>query len=426
MNTEFDIKNNFLQRDEEMQDIISRPPSLLVTRGLTVFFCVFVLLLSLTWFIGYPDLIKAKVVITTVPSPINLVSRIGGKIILLKRDNSHVMEQEPIAFIESNASTDDVLQLDSILSASQKKPILQPRSFRLGDLQSGFSLWEKAIENRDILMRNQIATKQIAKLESQILSQKKMYKTQEGQLRIARKEFDLAKVRFKTDSLLFKNGVNSAIDFNKASSDFLLQERNVKNSEMALIGTELQITTVEKQIAELQATSLESLEKTTLEVAHTHKELKGQISKWKETYLFVSSREGTVSYMDFLEDGKYIEMGKPIFSVIPSSNEIIGRAELPILGSGKVKKGQKVNIRLDNFPFEQYGMLRGQIKEISSLPTDDKYLVTIDLPDTLRTTTKRTLVFRQQMQGETEIITEDLTLLERFFYHLKALVKRNP
>jgi hypothetical protein len=52
-------------RSEEVQEIISHVPNSLVRWGLTVIFLVMVALLSVTWFIQYPDLLAAKVTITT-------------------------------------------------------------------------------------------------------------------------------------------------------------------------------------------------------------------------------------------------------------------------------------------------------------------------------------------------------------------------
>ncbi len=415
--------NNFELRESEIQEIISRPPSALVRWGLAVFFFAFILFLFLTWFIRYPDIIKAKVIVTTNPAPINLVSRTSGKIVLWKPDNCEVKPDEPVAFIESNARPQDVIAVDLITLLPDSDYKALSKIFVLGDLQNAFSQWEKAKENRNLFYQNQIAAKQIGNLEGQIISHKKLAQSMQSQLKIMREELDLAKTRFKTDSSLYQQKVTSAIDFNKAKTDFLVQQRNLKNEEMTIINNELQVSSLEKQITELQGSKSESSEKLTLEVEHSKKELRAQILKWKEAHLFVAPTRGSLAYLDFLENGKFVESGKAVFSVVPAAKEIIGRVELPIVGSGKVKKGQHVNIRLDNFPYEQYGMLRGDIKEISSLPSQDKYLAIISLPDTLKTTSQKSLVFKQQMQGETEIITEDLRLIERFFYQSVKMLK---
>lgn len=410
-------------REDEVQDIISRPPGMLVRWGLTALFLIFLLLMGLSWLIQYPDLIKAKVVVTTDPAPINIVSRAAGKILLWKVDNSKVKAGEIIASIKSNANIKDVLLVDSLLQLPDRTLQTSSLMLSLGDLQEGFSRWELAKQNLNLFYQNQIEDKQIQHLQKQITGHRKLALSLQEQLKITHEENLLAKAKFKTDSILYHQKVTSSLDINKAKSEFLGQQRSTKNSEMLVINNELQISALEKQISELQANRFENQNKLVLDMTHAKNELAAQILKWRDTYLFISPVDGVVNYLDFLEQNEFVGLDKPIFTVVSASKEIIGRAELPILGSGKVKDGQKVNIRLDNFPFEQYGMLSGTVKEISAIPAEDKYLVKIDLADTLLTSFNNRLSFRQQMKGETEIITEDQRLIERIFYSIIKAVK---
>jgi len=139
--------------------------------------------------------------------------------------------------------------------------------------------------------------------------------------------------------------------------------------------------------------------------------------------LITAPGKGTISYLGFLENELFIEPGKPLFSIIPEQGKLMARAELPIFASGKVKVGQQVNIRLENYPFEQFGLLHGSITSISEIPNENKYFVTIELPQKLITSQNKTIAFKQQLTGTTEIITEDLRLLERFFYQFRKLVQ---
>jgi hypothetical protein len=66
-------------------------------------------------------------------------------------------------------------------------------------------------------------------------------------------------------------------------------------------------------------------------------------------------------------------------------------------------------------------MLRGQIESISDVPEKEKYTVLISLPEGMISTYNKHLTFRPQLQGETEIITEDLRVLERVFYEFRKL-----
>ena len=93
--------------------------------------------------------------------------------------------------------------------------------------------------------------------------------------------------------------------------------------------------------------------------------------------------------------------------------------------SGKVKIDQQVNIRLNNYPFEQFGMLVGKVESISTVPSGDQYLIKISLPNGMTSSYNERLVFKQQLKGEVEVITEDLRLLERVFYQFRKLIRQS-
>jgi HlyD family secretion protein len=108
---------------------------------------------------------------------------------------------------------------------------------------------------------------------------------------------------------------------------------------------------------------------------------------------------------------------------------MIGKAQLPVARSGKVKPGQKVNIRLQNFPENEYGILRGTVKNISLTPTQNGgmayYSVEITLNDGLITTYKKELPYISDMQGQADIITEDISFLERLVLPIKKILKES-
>jgi HlyD family secretion protein len=91
-----------------------------------------------------------------------------------------------------------------------------------------------------------------------------------------------------------------------------------------------------------------------------------------------------------------------------------------------VKIGQKVNIRVENFPENEYGILRGEILNISLVPTQSGevayYSVEVALPDKLITTYQKELPYLPNMQGQADIVTDDISLLERFFLPLKKIL----
>src|ERR1039458_7215602 len=51
--------------------------------------------------------------------------------------------------------------------------------------------------------------------------------------------------------------------------------------------------------------------------------------------------------------------------------KLIAKLFLPIQNSEKLKTGQRVNIKLNNYPFQDYGILNGIVKSISIMPNNE-------------------------------------------------------
>lgn len=67
----------------------------------------------------------------------------------------------------------------------------------------------------------------------------------------------------------------------------------------------------------------------------------------------------------------------------------------PVQNSGKIKVGQKVNIRLANYPDREFGIIKGTIKAISLTPDKDgNLLINVSLPNGLQTSYKKQISFQ--------------------------------
>ena len=217
------------------------------------------------------------------------------------------------------------------------------------------------------------------------------------------------------DSVLYAEKAIATLAFNQAKSTWIQKIRERTNTETSLLNNEVQLNQISKQMTDLTLENLKQISTLELAAKNSRKELIANVSKWKDTYLFVAPNSGQVAYLNFIENEKHVEVGTSVVSIIRLNVGINAHAELPLNGSGKVKNGQNVFIRLKNYPFEQFGVIPGKISSISLIPSKGKYSVFIELPNGLNTSQKFILPFKQELAGTTEIITDDLRLLERFF-----------
>ncbi len=132
--------------------------------------------------------------------------------------------------------------------------------------------------------------------------------------------------------------------------------------------------------------------------------------------------DGIVTFINFQNKNQNVSIGETVFTIVPEqSSKLVGYAEVPLSGSGKVKEGQNVNIKFDDFPHTQFGMVKAKIENISLVQSNEFYIVTLSFPDSLNTNYKKTLHFKQNMTGTADIITEELPLAARIINPIKSL-----
>lgn len=146
---------------------------------------------------------------------------------------------------------------------------------------------------------------------------------------------------------------------------------------------------------------------------------------WEKQYALKASISGEVSFLSFWSENQTVKAGELIFTIIPDRYDMfIGKIKAPVTNSGKIKTGQSVQIKLLNYPADEFGKLNGKVQAISMIPDNEgNYRVDVSLAQDLVTTYGKHIEFRQEMQGTADIITEDLRLIERFFYQLKKVIK---
>lgn len=118
-----------------------------------------------------------------------------------------------------------------------------------------------------------------------------------------------------------------------------------------------------------------------------------------------------------------------LFCIIPKRNKVHGEVAIASDGAGKVRSGQKVNVKLSDFPYDEYGMLVARVIGVSKLTAQKKtsdgnligvYLVQVDFPDGLTTNFGKKLSLNFESKGSAEILTRPRRLIERLFDNLKA------
>ncbi|MEL6132151.1 MAG: HlyD family efflux transporter periplasmic adaptor subunit [Bacteroidota bacterium] len=415
-----------------VRDIMDRPPRWIIRWGIGWIAGILAMMLLLAWLIQYPDILSARVLLTTTPPPVRLVAGQSGRLTqIFVRDHQQVAEGTPLAVLENAAITHDVLllarQLDTLqtwyANPTAAMPDIHWQLFpQLGEIQDAYTLFRTQLASQTFFSSStDYRQKQIQNLKTQIRALAQLTQNLKRQIRLQMQEVRLAKKEWEIRKQLAAEGAIAKLEADQAEVIFLRKKLAMEQVEASIFNHQIQQEEYETRLAELQQGNLAEETDLTIGLQESMKRLDNAMGRWKQQYLIVAPVEGEVVFADIWAKDQYVEAGTPVMSITPETQAIIGKAFLALQGAGKVKQGQRVHIKLDAYPFEQYGMLEGHILSMSSIPTDGTYVVDLVLEHGLQTTHQRALTFKPEMRGVVDIITEDMRLLTRIFQQLRKL-----
>jgi len=417
-------------RSYEVQDVVGAVPPWIVRWGSALILIIVIMMLVLSYVIKYPDIVSARVLITSTEPPVDLITKTSGKITqLLVRDNEDCDSAEVMAVIESVADYRYVLYLDSLLDHSTDSSLLNlgtgifDQSRQLGELQTDYSALLKSIEEQQYFADANYKDQQSDKVNRELEYQENLQRSYVNQKRSLSRESELALQKFNNDKALFKKGVISARELNETEANYLRVKNQIDNIDINISNAKISSENLRRQLTDLLNNSGTEQVNKRLALIDALNNMRSRIEAWKNTYLITAPMSGKVSLHSYKNANLFIEAGKVIMTVVPPNDEFIGRIQLPMQSSGKVKVGQDVIIKLDNFPYQEFGSLDGTVTSISSVPKENNYLVEVSLTD--RTNYDSRIDLKQEMQGTGDIITQDKRLFEKIFNQFRYLYKRN-
>ncbi|TXD82441.1 HlyD family efflux transporter periplasmic adaptor subunit [Subsaximicrobium wynnwilliamsii] len=420
-------------RSEEVQEILTKVPHWMIRWGNVLFLALILLLLFVSWFVKYPDVIAAEALITTSIPPQKEYAKTSGKLeAILVVDNERVESGKALAIIENTANYEDVYRLKTLIDTIRinrtnfEFPIDSLPILFLGDIDAQYALFENSYIQYSLNKQLQPFSNESLANRFSISELNRRLQSLKSQKEINATELEFERRNLDRNQSLFDKGVISAQEFENKQLTFAQAERNYKNFESSISQIREGISNARKTG---KGTEIERVKEEMLllkNVIQTFNQLKRAIRDWEQLYVLQSNIVGKVSFLNYYNVNQTVNQGDLVFTIIPSENSsYIAKLKTPAQNSGKIKVGQTVNISIDNYPDTEFGTLKGTVQHISALPNKDGfYLIDVLLPETLMTSYNKKIEFKQEMIGSAEIITEDLRLIERFFYQFREILKR--
>lgn len=423
-------KQNIEIHNEEVREIMKEIPGSIIRWGLAIIFLIFVSIIVGSYFFQFKEIVSAPLIITTTNPPAPIISKASGRIThWFVSDGQTVERGNNIALIRNSTNIEDfykaeniVLQLDSLKIRNNLEKIVLPEKLALGELQDIYNqLYNNWNNYKDYIEYNFLPQK-IGLLRQQMVKQEQHYQLTLQQQKMMEDELEISRKGLKRyESMLNKGGV-SEVQIEEARGRVIQSERAFTSFIASVKTTEINLISQKRSLLELQEQHSKEIEQFEQNISDNIRTLKNQFKNWRDNYLLTSPIKGTVTLTTFWSENHVVNAGERLATVVPNdSSLIICRAIVPSSGIGKVKIGQKVNIKLAGYPYMEHGMLTGEVSNVSLVPEKEGYFVEISLNEGMMSSYSEQLKLVQEMDGTAEIIADEMRMIYRFINPLKML-----
>lgn len=431
-------KINKSERTEEVRDIIERMPNTFARNITYLVYFIVVLLLFFGYIVKYPDIVTGEVTISAEQSPLQIVALQAGRLKINNiKSQDMIQPGQLLAWIDNPAQPELIAQIKTLLTSlplatTEARTLYNklPKNLNLGDLTIPYSSLLTSVRQLADYQDHKLYDKHEQSLAKILDEQNSALSTLKDKEQLSRASLKISDKYLERDSILLAKRLISQAEYEQSIASHIGVEDQVKTSLRNSGSVREQISSTENTIQQNKITKSEKEQQFDLEVLTAYNNLIDKINLWEKQYLITSPVGGSAQFLKFWTNNQFVQAGEPLFSIVPKQNEVLGKVMLPAQGAGKVKTGQKVIVKMADYPYMEYGYIEGKVNNISlvSSPVNigngsmvDSYLVTLIFPEGLKTNYGTQLDFRFEAKGTAEIITKDRRLIERFFDNLKYI-----
>jgi hemolysin D len=224
-------------------------------------------------------------------------------------------------------------------------------------------------------------------------------------------------VRSKERSMTESSGALQRV---LSDTDRLKAEMQQKRSQMeqAKIGSQQELQQLQSRLTGLQSRQRE-----------TQILLAAAQSRRQQRYL-VAPVDGTILLLQPRNQGEVVPAGQSIAEIAPQGKPLILSAMLPSQEAGFVKVGMTVRLKMDAYPYQDYGVIEGKVLNVSAdskshpqsgVPMGSFYRVDISLSRQGVYDRGQLLHFRPGQTATAEIVTRRRQILEAMLEPIKKL-----
>lgn len=413
---------------EDLQEIIAKPPSWLLKRGISFILLTILIILGTSVFIRYPEMVVTNIRFNTEDAPKAVSPKVVGSLVrLLVSDGTWVSEGTPLAYLESTADHGQVIALVDKLQQLREEEgqshnfekLVAPTALNLGELQASYQSFYLAYLNYLSSIDVGIYQQRRSAIHAESANVQRQYEKNRQSIALQEEQLSLAEKEFEKYKLLAEKKVISPAELQQKEVLLLAKRQTIPQMENNLIGYQGNLLSKKKELMDIDNQISEEQKK----FVQSLNSFISEAETWKKQYILSSPSTGKLIYGEFLQSNQQVQVGQKLFYINPRDGRYYGEILLPQESSARVKQGQRVFINVRSYPYQEYGYLQGRVNYLSDIPIHDSvFFCKIEL---IRTVQDSLIRLKPGLLGEAKIITEDKSILKRIWDNLTTNLKFN-
>lgn len=297
------------------------------------------------------------------------------------------------------------------------------------DTQDGF-VSERRLESTDVrlseLREQEIAIgkrfiQETSRLRDQVNNIERELKGLSSRRSLQQRAVNIASSKLQKYDRLLKDEVVFELEFNQAMSDDINQKLSLEIIDQQIIAREGSLSEARYALQGLTNAEQRELSQLRQQIGQLEESRTGLEASSR--YVVRSPISGRISALQG-SVGQSVQSTTPVVMIIPENSKLIATLLAPTRASGFLDAGQDVNLLIDAYPYQKFGVQSGVITEISETPyrpgelnspvpyDQSVYRIKVALNKQTITAYGKEVELKPGMTLQGDLITDSRTLIE--------------
>jgi HlyD family secretion protein len=313
---------------------------------------------------------QAEVIPSSRVQPVRSLT--GGLLREIKVESGEQIDKgDPLIELDPTISEAEYQRLQQLVTMAQQN-LARLEAERNGTAQAGTVLQDQLLASR-----LQEFDAQQDKAEAEAKRQEAAI--QSAQADLAGLDATLAVAQTKANSYgqLAEKGAVARIDYLEAKNQVVTLENQIKSKQQEIFQAQQSFEAATVEAGRLGATRqteiLTQIDQQQQELASLQGQL-AQAEEQRKRETITAPVDGIVYNVKVVETGATVQSGEELLSIVPEGEELVVDAKVLNRDVGFVKPGMEVKVKLETFPYQEFGLIKGTVARISPNAVTDEQL----------------------------------------------------